>query len=213
MSEIEMLVLGRVIERIFIVLICGASLGFGWNLFREGITNDQEAEFSKGNWKVALKQVGPGVFFALFACVGLAFAISSPLTLNPISPPSPSPEAKIQTPGLTRVNYDISTGNDKNAREEIKAINTLTTLWHSDASPSTAAAEKQAGDQAAVLLLQQKERLLRGIFPGDYEKYEAIRHNVESHPEVLSNMSPAERAQFDHIAQVSNDNFINSTTK
>jgi len=53
MSETELLILGRVAERVLIVLICGASLGFGWNLFREGILKDQQAEFSKGQWKVA----------------------------------------------------------------------------------------------------------------------------------------------------------------
>jgi hypothetical protein len=85
MSDTETLILGRIIERILIVLICGASLGFGWDLFREGIVKNQQAEFSKGQWKVALKQVGPGIFFALFACFGLVFAITSPLTVGPHS--------------------------------------------------------------------------------------------------------------------------------
>src|SRR3984885_5516380 len=82
MSETEIVVIARCIERLLIVVICGVSLFFGWNLFRVGILDNQQAEVVWKDWKVALKQVGPGVFFALFAVVGLVYAIGSPLTIS-----------------------------------------------------------------------------------------------------------------------------------
>jgi hypothetical protein len=204
MSENEILILGRTIERILIVLICGASLGLGWNLFREGIVKDQQAVFSKGEWKVALKQVGPGVFFALFAVVGLVFAITSPATVGP------SPGSKVAA-GNTPIggwNWAVDSSASKATRDELKAINTLTLLWRTDRSPKTPTAEVQAGDQAARMLIERKEKLLGAIFPQFYDRYKEIKSNQE----ILQGLSPQQRAQYDEIDHVSDDNLLNPST-
>jgi hypothetical protein len=211
MSDVQILIVGRVVERVLTVLICGASLGFGWNLFRHGIINNQQAEFSKGNWKVALRQVGPGVFFALFACVGLVYSISAPLKVTPGSPVSQSPVAVGQV-SPSEISYGASAGIDKNAAEEILAINTITLLWRSDMLPSTPTAERQAGQQASQLLLQRKEFLLRAMFHDDYSKFKELTEKSDAHPDALSNLSAPERAQFDRISQIANDSLLKRTT-
>ena len=178
MSEIEILVFGRAIERVLIVLICGASLGFGWNLFREGVVKDQEAALSRGQWKLTFKKVGPGVFFALFACIGLVYAVTSPLTLGPRT--AAKGELTALAAATITASYDAPTV-DKLARDEIRAINTLTILWQSDRLPNAPKAELQAGDQSAKMLLERKDRLLQAIFPQEYERYKDIKSIVVTH--------------------------------
>jgi hypothetical protein len=211
MSEIELLVLGRVVERVLIVLICGASLGFGWNLFREGIVKDQQAEFSKGQWKVALKQVGPGVFFALFACVGLVFAVTSPLTLGKTPDPREKGHAVPLAAGVV-ANYDAPEGIDAATADEIKAINTLTSLWRSDRSSNAPKPEIDAGDQASQILRQRKETLLQASFQQEYTHYKDIRSKVGLHPEILGTLSKEQRAQYDQIDRLNDDNFMNPSS-
>ena len=214
MSETEILVLGRVVERVLIVITCGASLGFGWNLFREGIVKDQQAAFSKGQWKITLKQVGPGVFFALFACIGLIFSVTSPLTLGAGqgSDFSTKGHASTATPGVN-AHYDAPDGIDANAADEIRAINTLSSLWRTDRSPNTPKTEVDAGDKATRILHERKETLLQSGFPQYYEQYKELRSKVGVHPEVLASLSNEKRAQYDRIDQLNDDNLINPSSK
>ena len=72
---------GRVVERLIICAIAGLCLTYGWNLFRVGVLNEQSAELSGNGWKFNLKRVGPGVFFALFGSIVLAFSLRSPLSI------------------------------------------------------------------------------------------------------------------------------------
>jgi hypothetical protein len=79
----EILAIGRVAERLVICVLAGASLTYGWNLFRIGVLSDQSAEFTALGWRASLKRVGPGVFFALFGAAILSISLRSPLTLEP----------------------------------------------------------------------------------------------------------------------------------
>jgi hypothetical protein len=85
MSTEEIFATGRVVERLMICAFAGLSLTYGWNLFRVGVLNEQSAEMAAKGWRVNLKRVGPGVFFALFGCVVLAVSLRSPLAL-PLGP-------------------------------------------------------------------------------------------------------------------------------
>jgi hypothetical protein len=82
MTTDQYLVVGRIIERLIVCLTAGASLTFGWNLFRLGIVTDQSADFAAGKWKATLNRVGPGVFFALFGATVLAISLQSPLQVK-----------------------------------------------------------------------------------------------------------------------------------
>jgi hypothetical protein len=77
----EIFAIGRVIERLLICAIAGVSLTYGWNLFRVGVLNEQSAEFAAKGWRINLKRVGPGAFFALFGSVVLSISLRSPLVL------------------------------------------------------------------------------------------------------------------------------------
>ena len=81
MSTEEIFATGRVVERLMVCAFAGLSLTYGWNLFRVGVLNEQSASASARGWRVNLKRVGPGVFFALFGCIVLGIIIRSPLSL------------------------------------------------------------------------------------------------------------------------------------
>jgi hypothetical protein len=80
MSTEEIFATGRVVERLMICVFAGLSLTYGWNLFRVGVLTEQSAELAANGWRVNLKRVGPGAFFALFGSVVLAVSLRSPLT-------------------------------------------------------------------------------------------------------------------------------------
>jgi hypothetical protein len=82
MSTEEIFATGRVVERLMICAFGGLSLTYGWNLFRIGVLNDQSAEFAAKGWRINLKRVGPGAFFALFGCAVLSLSLRSPLGLS-----------------------------------------------------------------------------------------------------------------------------------
>src|SRR4051812_22590218 len=73
----------RALERLIIVLIGGASLWMGWQLFLRLQTElDQKAELAYKNLSFKLERVGPGVFFALFGAAILGIAIYKLPTLR-----------------------------------------------------------------------------------------------------------------------------------
>jgi hypothetical protein len=88
MSTEQIFATGRVLERLMICGFAGLCLTFGWNLFRVGVLNEQSAELSAKGWRVNLKRVGPGAFFALFGCAVLSISLRSPLALPLASVPS-----------------------------------------------------------------------------------------------------------------------------
>lgn len=51
-------------ERLAIVGLSGLSLVLGWDLFRRGVLNAQNADLKAHGWSIRLQRVGPGVFFA-----------------------------------------------------------------------------------------------------------------------------------------------------
>ena len=121
---------GRVIERMFIVLFSGVSLVLGWHLFIKGVIPDQEAEGGFGDWKITLRRVGPGVFFALFGSIIFAFSLSHPLEIGKDSVtisnlPGPGGNDPTKAQQIPRIKYFWE--DEKGLRRSIRAINTFLT--------------------------------------------------------------------------------------
>jgi hypothetical protein len=66
-------------ERLTIIVIAGMAIAMGWNLFVRSIMPDQQGKIEVGNWKVELKKVGPGIFFAAFGAIILTTAFVQPM--------------------------------------------------------------------------------------------------------------------------------------
>lgn len=80
--DVDPLFLGRIVERILVVLFGGLSLVLGWRLFMVGVVDPQIAEIKFKDWKVSLRQVGPGSVFAALGIAVMAFALSKPLQIG-----------------------------------------------------------------------------------------------------------------------------------
>jgi hypothetical protein len=80
--EMDPLFLGRIVERILVVLFGGLSLVLGWRLFMVGVVDPQIAEIKFKDWKVSLRQVGPGSVFAALGIGVMAVALSRPLEIT-----------------------------------------------------------------------------------------------------------------------------------
>ncbi len=80
---IDVLVWGRVVERLLDTVAGITSLVLGWNLFRVGVITEQSAELELHTLSVKLQKVGPGVFFALFGTALLVYGVSNPLSFVP----------------------------------------------------------------------------------------------------------------------------------
>lgn len=112
----------RAIERIVIVLIGGASLWMGWQLFLRLQLETQQAELDFNKISVKLQRVGPGIFFAAFGTVLLGLAIYQLPTLKMPSdtiPPSPVNN----TLSLTYFGQDVT--SDKRT---VRALNTVISI-------------------------------------------------------------------------------------
>lgn len=59
----------RGVERLLAMAIGALSIVLGYRLFRLGVVGDQEGIIEKGDFKLHLVKVGPGVFFSLFGAV------------------------------------------------------------------------------------------------------------------------------------------------
>lgn len=67
MDEVTIAFLFRGINMMLVTLGGLLSIFLGWKLYRDGITSAVESEMQHGDkWKVTMKALGPGVFFALF---------------------------------------------------------------------------------------------------------------------------------------------------
>jgi hypothetical protein len=80
--DVDPLFLGRIVERILVVLFGGLSLVLGWRLFMVGVVDPQIAEIKFKDWKVSLRQVGPGSVFAALGIGVMAVSLMEPLQIG-----------------------------------------------------------------------------------------------------------------------------------
>ena len=112
-----MTLLGRAIERIIIAIAGVCSLYLGYRLFKTNLEKGGEFEAKMENFYLKLRDVGPGVFFALFGAVIL---ISSTVTQVKIA----TSERDSSITAMIGFEANSSISWRKNA---IKSINTLET--------------------------------------------------------------------------------------
>lgn len=216
MTEMQTLVLGRVLERLLIVMAAASCVAMGWNLFKLRIVRNQEAEFSGASWAVKLSRVGPGVFFALFGAGVLGVALARPLDvqLNPSSNAAPTVTAEKLASSGERSESDIAHVNyagpqDRASMErEVAAINTVSALLR-PAVTQLEAAESTAAAKAVETLQQRRRVLLRQLF-GDahLDAYEAIKAKAKTRVTAVDDLPAAERAQYDKVEAVAAKTFI-----
>jgi hypothetical protein len=83
------------IERLLTVLIGGLCMVLGWHLFSKNLDTSGQADISHAGWRMSLKRIGPGVFFALFGSFILITSLMQPIKGDVA--PSPTPPANPHT--------------------------------------------------------------------------------------------------------------------
>jgi hypothetical protein len=176
MSIEETLTLGRVLERLLICIFAGVSLGFGWNLFRVGVVGQQTADLSAMGWRVTLKRVGPGIFFAIFGAAVLSLSLRSPLNLpaqGNHKDPTPDVGGRDQRKDESMIIYSRSEDPEL-SKSWVASINTVEHIVTKDKFASVA--EQQAVERSEKSLAQLRAALLIRQFGApmfrDYNAYE-----------------------------------------
>jgi hypothetical protein len=207
-ADLEILLWARAIERILTVLFSGVSLVLGWNLFKVGIVQDQQAEFANKSFTVKLQKVGPGVFFALFSIVGFVYALSRPLDLKDLPPSAPRPEGSATVKG-TSVSYEYKRTNPAEDKEFL-AINTITELAIPKALLTGTDREKGAIQDASTILQNTRRGLLLDRYGSAFVKYEQLKNDLVKNPSLLDNTKGDERNTFYEIDRLMTDSLLSS---
>ena len=82
MDILHYAILGRIIERLLIVIGAIICLWIGGKLFSFSTSSDHTAEFSFKDVMIKLQKISPGILFAGFGAGILVFSIISPLTIK-----------------------------------------------------------------------------------------------------------------------------------
>ena len=121
-------------------------------------------------WKVRLKRVGPGIFFSVVGLIGLTVSITTPIS--------------IKAPDGSTVSYFVTTSSDEiEARDAIRAINTLTFVVSATAS-ARGSAEDQMLDRALDIIFKMKDAYARSLYPEDFDNFRTLLQRERLDPSL-----------------------------
>lgn len=92
--NIDVVLAGRVAERLLVCFFGGLSVVLGWSLFKAGVSLEQAAEFKAGPLAAKVQRAAPGTFFALFGCAILIHSATKPLQYDTRQSVSNTAESK-----------------------------------------------------------------------------------------------------------------------
>ena len=174
--NVDSLIIGRVIERLLVVLFGGLALFLGWRLFIVGVVDPQIAEIKFRGWKVTLRQVGPGSVFAALGIAVTAFALYRPLEI------SDSAKVADTAAGSRKISY-LTGGED--LRRWIRAMNTVEKLDVNKLTEDSIAAKSRRDElkQAQQAIVEFRNLLLAEKFPRpDLEAWLRYQENYLKDP-------------------------------
>ena len=152
--DVDPLFFGRIVERILVVIFGGLSLVLGWRLFMVGVVDPQIAEIKFKDWKVSLRQVGPGSAFAALGIAVMAFALSRPLEITE-GVGATSSRAAATTAETRSVSY---LGSPEDLRHWVRVLNTFARLdparLQQDSASATAMKVELAHAQEGVVVMR-----------------------------------------------------------
>ena len=142
--DINELLIGRLVERILVVLFGGLSLVLGWRLFIVGVVDPQIAEVKFKDWKVSLRQVGPGSVFAALGIAVMGFALFRPLEVSE-GPRAGSLPTAASAAGTRTLSY---MGTPEDLKHWVRVLNTFARLDVDRLQQDTATAHAMKTDLA-----------------------------------------------------------------
>jgi hypothetical protein len=198
MSADQIFALGRVVERLLICTFGGISLVLGWNLFRVGVVTQQTADLAAKGWRLNLKRVGPGVFFALFGTLVLSLSLRSPLTLplqrggDTSASEHGSQEGKNYGSTVTYAHSD----DPELARSWVASINTIERIATKD--KFTTLTDQQSISRSEKTLSQLREALIVRQFGAPlFQEYQAYEKKKSMNSDAVTEQDQRRFAGID----------------
>lgn len=177
MDPTQIMVVARGIERLFINAAAILSIYFGYKLFRAGIDATQIGDIKFLRWTVALKQVGPGIFFALFGTIVLSVSVMNAMKFENNFGESEKTAARTLE---TQKGAFMGSADPQVTRSQVRALTAaigVASCDRVDACPDmiplksaktyldtlrTGILQKQFGDDVLIFWNSNKERLASG---------------------------------------------------
>jgi len=166
--DMDPLFLGRVVERILIVIFGGLSLVLGWRLFMVGVVDPQIAEIKFKDWKVSLRQVGPGSVFAALGIGVMAVSLARPLEISEGTKVYATPPEAGAAPGAASGTRTLSyLDRPDELRHWVRVLNTFARLdtgrLQGDSVSATDMRAELARAQEEIVVM--RNLMLLGKFP------------------------------------------------
>ncbi len=188
---------GRTVERILIVLIGGLALYFGFRLFDKAIVSDSSLDAGTEKYYLRLKQIGPGVFFALFGTIVCLYTLFA------------SPEvATTQSPGglSTTLKGGLPEPRGLGEKESLEILLwSLTTVESLTTKTELLTDEEQTALREAVRNLDSlKAMLVDQLFGknGTYNEWRRLDALLNSKPGEFQRLPNAEKERFHQINEL-----------
>ena len=188
--DLDIVLTGRVIERIFIILFGGMSLFLGYRLFygieKNYFSGDVEAKSGEGLY-IKIKNLAPGIFFAGFGSLVLAISMQSQIIHS-------FPNTNGEATEKLRHSFSIAGDDDSDLARKAASIKLLTDFYLEN--QQYLSKEDRQYYQAAAVVSRNVVRDIVDIHlgTGSYELYEKSQRNLDSaSPVLIQQYSPDER--------------------
>jgi hypothetical protein len=193
--DYEILLYSRSAERLLIVLFAGCSLLFGYLLFFRATSLQGDLE-AKGGDKVylRLRNVAPGVFFALFGSgvliVSLVYQISVPTGKGEV--------------GLSLGMAPPELADRETAAKRVAAISALMTFYRDRAAEAVPGAERSALQSAIPVVDSIRGDLIDQVFgAGSYAFYQSIdARRSAGQSNVVETLESNQKSRFVEIDEL-----------
>jgi len=205
MSDTQLLILARALERLIVAGFSGLSIVMGWNLFRVRIVRDQAADFAVKDFRIRLARVGPGVFFAMFGMGGLLFSLAQPIDVK-FTPSSPTSTARELANPISSMRFSMGTPSDQ--QRQIQSINTIKAVCGTNTASPPTERERAAQAKALDILDRLRRQMLISRFGSDFDWYLKIRDEVLSQPTKLNELTSNEKTKYLAIDAVATTSFL-----
>lgn len=173
---IDIILVGRVVERLLITISGLLTIVMGWNLFRAGVIDAQSFDFAKDkDFSIKVAKIGPGVLFAFFGISIFAINLLHPITIQPSEQVGEAHSGADK--GKTGQSSITFYGNsDKEKLELAKAINTVRNNLK-QATESTPERKKKS-DAALEVLEDARDGMMLEKFGAEKVKLFAEKEGI-----------------------------------
>jgi hypothetical protein len=187
---------GRAVERLIVVLGAWSALYFGFRLFEKGLASDAGMDAGAEKYYLRLRNIGPGVFFAMFGTiVSLYTLFAAPELVANGAPGEVSASLKGITPS-------VGASNERAQLDLL--VRSVVTVERYGLAASTSDAERTALREAIRNLESVKDMLVDARFgkEGAYAEWRRLDALQSSDPAEFARLPSETKERFHEINEL-----------